>query len=196
MDSGCFSSSLPRLFFKASMSPLCCPFCHVTSHRLIHSLLPRTNHFSSKGFCYELLFGSFSDLLHHLQSLLFPACTGLQLCLLLTEMCRARLLYRLCFSCSLGGMPRACSCQKLFMLVLAHGIISSCLFICFVFCITVGADSNPGSFLCKLAKHDPLNYTLIIEPLVFYTSFWRTSLTPGARVCFSKENIYLPCHLP
>lgn len=55
------------------LSPLCHSFHHVASHRLSSRSASTHQPFLHQGFCYELLFGSFSDLLHHLQSLLIPA---------------------------------------------------------------------------------------------------------------------------
>lgn len=72
MGSGCFSSSFPGHFFGVFLSLLCHPFHHVASHRPSSQSASTHQPFLHQGFCYELLFGSFSDLLHRLQSLSIP----------------------------------------------------------------------------------------------------------------------------
>lgn len=86
-------SSLPGLFFNASLS-------QVQSLQAAFAVCFPHRPFLQQG----LLLGSFSDLLHCPQSFLFPT--------LVTELCRARLLYRLGFSGSNGGTPRTYFCHS------------------------------------------------------------------------------------
>ena len=88
--------------------------------------LPVTN--SCFSYAYvptEVLFGSFSDLLHHFLQLLIP-CTVFQPCLLFIQTHRTQLFSLLCLNIAVAEVPRVCFCCEWFVLALAlaHGVFS------------------------------------------------------------------------